>query len=228
MEHHAYTWLSGFSLYEPIATGVLVAFVLIAFAMLVSARLRDPHAALEPEDGVTVRNVAEALVEGVSNLAEGIIGHHSHQYVPLLATFLAFILLANLLGLVPGVSPPTAHFHVTFGLGLVSFFAYHAYGLKAQGGKNYLKHFLGPIWWLAWLMLPIEMVSHLFRPITLGVRLYANMFADHTVIEIFTGLTHLVIPVIFYAFGALVCVIQAFVFTMLSAIYISLAVSHDH
>jgi len=227
MEHHAYTWLSGFSLYEPIATGVVVALLLIVFAIVVGARVRNMDAALDPEDGLTVRNVAEAIVEGVSNLAEGIIGHHSQQYVPLLATFLVFILLANLLGLVPGISPPTAHFHVTFGLGLVSFAAYHAYGFKAQGG-SYLKHFLGPMLFLAPLMLPIEMVSHLFRPVTLGVRLYANMFADHTVIDIFTGLTHFVIPVIFYALGALVCVIQAFVFTMLSAIYISLAVSHDH
>lgn len=225
--HHAYTWLSGFDFYEPLATAVLVAFALVAFAILVKSRIRDPEAALNPEDGFTVRNVAEAIVEGVSSLAESIIGHHSQQYVPFLAAFLVFILVSNLLGLVPGMSPPTAHFHITFALGLVAFTGYHAFGFRAQGG-SYLKHFLGPMLLLAPLMLPIEMVSHLFRPITLGVRLYANMFADHAVIDIFTGLTHLVIPVIFYALGALVCVIQAFVFTMLTAIYITLAVSHDH
>jgi F-type H+-transporting ATPase subunit a len=226
MEHHAYTWLSGFAVYEPVATGALVVVLLMLFAFLVKARIRDPHRALEPEDGITVRNVAEAFVEGINSLAESVIGHHYHAYVPLLATFFAFILIANLLGLIPGFSPPTSHFQMTFGLGLVSFFAYHAYGLKAQGG-SYLKHFLGPLLLLAPLMLPIEMVSHVFRPVSLGIRLYANMFADHAVIEIFTGLTHWVVPVVFYVLGAFVCVVQAFVFTMLTAIYISLGLSHE-
>lgn len=226
MEHHAYTWLSGFAVYEPVATGAFVVVLLILFAFLVKGRIRDPHHALEPEDGITVRNVAEAFVEAINSLAESVIGHHYHAYVPLLATFFAFILIANLLGLIPGFSPPTSHFQMTFGLGLVSFFAYHAYGFRAQGG-NYLKHFLGPLLLLAPLMLPIEMVSHVFRPVSLGIRLYANMFADHAVIEIFTGLTHWVVPVVFYVLGAFVCVVQAFVFTMLTAIYISLGLSHE-
>jgi F-type H+-transporting ATPase subunit a len=226
MEHHAFTWLSGFAYLEPIATGVLVAVLLIVFAGLVAARTSNPQTALDPDDGVTVRNVAEVFVEGIDGLAAGAIGHHHQAYVPLLATFFIFILVANLLGLVPGFSPPTAHFQVTFALGLVSFFAYHAYGLKAQGA-SYLKHFLGPLALLAPLMLPIELVSHVFRPVSLGIRLYANMFADHAVIEIFTGLTKLVIPVIFYGLGAFVCIVQAFVFTMLTAIYISLGLSHE-
>jgi len=226
MEHHAYTWLSGFREYEPVATAVVVVLFLVAFAMIVRSRLGDPHHALEPEDGLTVRNVAEIFVEGISSMAESVIGHHYHTYVPLLATFFVYILLANLLGLIPGFSPPTSHFQMTFGLGLVSFFAYHAYGLKAQGA-SYLKHFLGPLLLLAPLMLPIELVSHAFRPISLGIRLYANMFADHAVIDIFTGLTHWVIPVIFYILGAFVCVVQAFVFTMLTAIYISLGLAHE-
>lgn len=225
--HHAYTWLSPFGFYEPLAAGAVVAVLLTIFAILVAVRVRNKEAALEPEDGLTVRNVAEVFVEAVENLAESIIGHHSGKYVPLLSAFLAFILLSNLMGLVPGISPATAHFHITFGLGVVAFCAYHVFGWQAQGA-SYLKHFLGPMLILAPLMVLIEMASHLFRPITLGVRLYANMFADHAVIEIFTGLTHLIIPVIFYCLGALVCVIQAFVFTMLTAIYISLAVSHDH
>jgi F-type H+-transporting ATPase subunit a len=226
MEHHAYTWLSGFAVYEPVATGALVVLLLIVFGVVVRSRVGDPHHALEPEEGLTVRNVAEVFVEGIDSIAESVIGHHYHQYVPLLATFFAFILVANLLGLIPGFSPPTSHFQMTFGLGLVSFFAYHAYGLKAQGG-SYLKHFLGPLMLLAPLMLPIEMVSHVFRPVSLGIRLYANMFADHAVIEIFTGLTHWVVPVVFYVLGAFVCVVQAFVFTMLTAIYISLGLSHE-
>jgi len=226
MEHHAYTWLSGFAVYEPVATGAFVVLLLIIFSLLVKSRIGDRQRALEPEDGITVRNVAEAVVEGINGLAESVIGHHYHAYVPMLATFFVFILVANLLGLVPGFSPPTSHFQMTFGLGLVSFFAFNVYGFKAQGG-SYLKHFLGPLLLLAPLMLPIEMVSQVFRPVSLGIRLYANMFADHAVIEIFTGLTHLVVPVVFYVLGAFVCVVQAFVFTMLTAIYISLALSHE-
>jgi F-type H+-transporting ATPase subunit a len=227
MEHHAFTWLSAFEADEPIVTAVFVAILLVGFALVVKSRVGNVERALEPEDGLTVRNVAEAFVEGMNGLAEGVLGHHYQTYVPLLATFFAFILLSNLLGLIPGFSPPTSSFQMTFGLGLVSFFAYHAYGLRAQG-LSYLKHFLGPLALLAPLMLPIELVSHMFRPISLGIRLYANMFADHAVIAIFTDLTQWVIPVVFYGLGALVCVTQAFVFTMLTAIYISLGVSHDH
>jgi F-type H+-transporting ATPase subunit a len=225
--HHPFTWLSGFGAYEPIAAAVLVTVLLIAFALAVRGRTRSVEQAIEPEDGVTVRNVAEAFVEGMNGLAEGVLGHHYHQYVPLLAAFFAYILISNLLGLVPGIVPPTSHFQITFALGLVSFAAYHAYGLKAQGA-SYLKHFLGPLMLLAPLMLPIELVSHMFRPVSLGIRLYANMYADHEVIGIFTALTKVVVPVIFYVLGAFVCVVQAFVFTMLTAIYISLGVSHDH
>lgn len=227
MEHHPFTWFSGAGVYEPLVVSALVGLMLLAFALAVRGRTSSIERAIEPDDGVTVRNVAEAFVEGMSGLAEGVLGHHYHQYVPLLAAFFAFILVANLMGLVPGIVTPTSYFQITFALGLISFFAYHAYALKAQGG-SYLKHFLGPLALLAPLMLPIELVSHMFRPVSLGIRLYANMYADHEVITIFTDLTKLVVPVIFYVLGAFVCVVQAFVFTMLTAIYISLGVSHDH
>jgi F-type H+-transporting ATPase subunit a len=161
-------------------------------------------------------------------LAQSAIPEHADRYVPLLASFFAFIVVANVLGLVPGFEPPTSQFNITFSLGCVSFGAYHAYGIKEQGPISYLKHFMGPVVLLAPLMFVIEVFSHTFRPVSLGILLYANMFVDHKVIEIFTGLTRVVIPVAFYALGFFVCVVQAFVFTMLSAIYISGAVSHGH
>ena len=105
--------------------------------------------------------------------------------------------------------------------------AYHVAGTREHGFK-YLQHFLGPVVFLAPLMLVVELFSHMFRPVSLGIRLFANMFADHQVVEIFTGLTKVGVPVIFYVLGAFVAVVQAFVFTMLSAIYIALAVAHDH
>jgi len=110
---------------------------------------------------------------------------------------------------------------------VVSFVAYHVYGAREHGVK-YVKQFLGSVAFLMPLMLIVELFSHAFRPVSLGVRLYANLFADHMVVEMFTGLTKVGIPVAFYFLGAFVSVVQAFVFTILSAIYIALAVSHEH
>ena len=233
MEHESFTWFRTIAgdlhgAWEHVAVGGLVTLVLLAFGLKVRGSLADTARAIVPEDGVTARNVAETFVEAIVGIAKSAIPEHAERYVPLLATFFAFILLSNLLGLVPGFEPPTSAFNITFALGCVSFGAYHAYGVKAQGLGSYLKHFLGPVLFIAPLMLVIEIFSHAFRPVSLGVRLYANMFADHTVIEIFTGLTKVVIPVAFYGLGFFVCLVQSFVFTMLSAIYISGAVSHGH
>lgn len=230
MEHHPFTWLHTIGglegAWEHIGASVIITLVLLAFAMIVRGGLANTESAVVPDEGMTARSLAEAFVEGIIGIAKSAIPEDAERYVPLLATFFAFIVLANLLGLVPGFAPPTSTFNVTFALGCVAFGAYHAYGVKAQGLGQYLKHFFGPVIAIAPLMLVIEMFSHIFRPVSLGVRLYANMFADHTVIEIFNDLTKAVIPVAFYALGFFVCVLQAFVFTMLSAIYISGAVTH--
>ena len=227
MEQEPFNWVGALGLPEKIATAGLVAGLLVVFAALVSRKLGATDAALEPEDGITARNLAESLVEAISGLAEGVIGHGAQRYVPLLASFFVFILACNLIGLVPGFSPPTSDFNITFGLGLVSFVAYQVAGAR-EHGLRYVKQFLGSVVLLYPLMLVVELFSHVFRPISLGIRLFANMVADHEVVEIFTGLTKIGIPVAFYGLGAFVCVVQAFVFTMLSAIYIALAVSHDH
>ena len=227
MHHESFTWLGALGLPEKIATAGLVAAMLIGFALAVHRKLASAAAALTPEDGVTSRNIAEAFVEAMVGLAEGVIGHGAERHVPLLGSFFAFILVCNLVGLVPGFSPPTSDFNITFGLGVVSFLAYNLYGAREHGAK-YVKQFLGPMLFLAPLMLVVEIFSHLFRPVSLGIRLYANMFADHQVVEIFTSLTKFVVPVLFYVLGAFVGVVQAFVFTMLSAIYIALAISHEH
>lgn len=224
---HGFTWLSSFGPYEPIATSLLVSTLLVLFAVAVRRSVADPVAAIEPREGFSARNLGEVFVEGMSGLAEGVLGHGYEKYVPLLASFFSFILISNLLGLIPGFLPPTGQFQVTFALGLVSFFAYHAYGMKAQGVGSYLKHFLGPVLFIAPLMLIIEIFSHGFRPVSLGIRLFANMDADHRVLATFTELTRFVIPVIFYVLGAFVSVVQAFIFTMLTAIYISMAVAHE-
>ena len=143
-----------------------------------------------------------------------------------MCSFFLFILLCNFIGMIPGFAPPTSNFNITLALGAVSFLAFNYYGFKAQG-VGYLKHFAGPIWWLAVLMIPLEIIGALVRPFSLGLRLFGNLFGDHLVLEIFTDLTRVAVPVVFYLLGTLVTVIQAFVFTLLSMIYIALAVHHE-
>ena len=227
MEHKAFTWFGLLPGPENVMAAGLVAGLLLAFAAFVHPRLAATEEAIAPEEGVTARNLAEVFVESISGLTEGAIGHGYERYVSLLAAFFAFILVSNLIGLVPGFAPPTSDFNITLALGFVSFVAYHAAGMR-EHGLGYLRQFLGSVVFLYPLMLVVELFTHLFRPVSLAIRLFANMTADHEVVTIFTGLTHAVIPVAFYVLGAFVAVVQAFIFTMLSAIYIALAVSHEH
>ena len=229
---HPFTWVSvipGLSaLPEHAATSLLVASTLILFAYLANRQLATASDAAIPDDSLTLRNLAELLVEGVSGMAEGVLGHRGRRYVHLYGSFFLFILCANLIGLVPGFAPPTSNFNVTFALGVTSFIAYNVYGFREQG-VDYLKHFVGPIWWLGILMVPLELIDNFVRPFSLALRLFGNMTGDHVVLEIFTNLTKVVVPVAFYALGAFVSLIQAFVFTLLSLVYVSLAVGHgDH
>lgn len=232
---HSFTWLSVLRSSVPVLhavpehalTSMLVTLLLIGVALVVRLRMGRPEDRVVPDERVSVGLVAQYFVEGMSSLAEGVIGHGAARYVPLLGSFFIFILVSNLLGLIPGFIPPTSNFSITLGLGVVSFVAYHIYGLQ-EHGPRYIRQFLGPVLWLVPLMLVVEVFSHAFRPISLGIRLFANLFADHTVLALFTGLVPVVVPVPFYILGAFVSVIQAFVFTMLTAIYIALAVSHEH
>jgi len=229
---HSFTWVSvipGLSaLPAHAATSLLVTGALILFAYLANRQLATASDAAIPDDSLTLRNLAELLVEGVSGMAEGVLGHRGRRYVHLYGSFFLFILCANLIGLVPGFAPPTSNFNVTFALGVTSFIAYNVYGFREQG-VDYLKHFVGPIWWLGILMVPLELIDNLVRPFSLALRLFGNLTGDHVVLEIFTNLTKVGIPVVFYALGAFVSLIQAFVFTLLSLVYVSLAVGHgDH
>jgi F-type H+-transporting ATPase subunit a len=232
MEHHPFRWVSVIpglnALPEHVATALLVVVVLLYFAYRAHQQLLAAADPAIPDDSLTLRNMAELLVEGVSSMAEGVLGHDSRRYVHLYGSFFLFILAANLVGLLPGFSPPTSNFNVTLALGVMSFIAYNYYGFREQG-VGYLKHFVGPIWWLGILMVPLELIDNLVRPFSLGLRLFGNMTGDHVVLEIFTDLTKVIIPVIFYMLGAFVSVVQAFVFTLLSLVYVSLATAHgDH
>jgi len=233
MEHHPFTWVSvipGLNfLPDHAATSLVVTGVLILFAYLANRQLAAASDTAIPDDSLTLRNIAELLVQGVCGMAEGVLGREGRNYVHLYGSFFLFILCANLFGLLPGFVPPTSNFNVTLALGVLSFIAYNAYAFKEQG-LAYLKHFVGPIWWLGILMVPLELIDNFVRPFSLALRLFGNMTGDHVVLEIFTDLTKVVIPVVFYMLGAFVSLVQAFVFTLLSMVYVSLVVAHhdDH
>jgi F-type H+-transporting ATPase subunit a len=235
VEHHPFTWLWALSrsvpslgaLPEHALGSIVVTALLIGVAIAIRGQLVPVEETAVPGDRLSLRLVVQYFVEAISNLAEGVIGHHASRHVPLLGSLFLFILVSNLLGLVPGFASPTSNFSITLALGTVSFLAYNWHGFR-EHGAGYLRQFLGPVIFLAPLMLVVELFSHAFRPLSLAIRLFANMFADHMVVEKFTDLTYAVVPVVFYALGAFVAVIQAFVFTMLTAIYIALAVSHEH
>ncbi len=230
MEHHIFLWVDhipGLSLLPGhIATSLLVSVALILFAYMAKRQLAAADDVAVPDDSLTCRNMAELLTQGISDMAEGVLGDRAQKYVHLYGSFFLFILVANLSGLLPGFSPPTSDFNVTLALGVLSFVAYNFYAFQEQG-LAYLKHFVGPIWWLGILMVPLELIDNFVRPFSLSLRLFGNMTGDHVVLEIFTDLTKVVIPVVFYALGAFVSLVQAFVFTLLSMVYVSLAVAHD-
>jgi F-type H+-transporting ATPase subunit a len=174
--------------------------------------------------------MAEVLVEWMDGFVRDVTeAHNWRRWVPFFGTLFMFILTANFFGLIPGMEPPTGDSDLTFGLGAICFAYYIYQGVKAQGFIQWLRNDLvGPVWWLFFLMVPINIADNLFRPFSLGIRLYANMFADHTVLNIFTGLTRLVIPLAFYALGSIVAIIQAIIFMVLAMSYVRLSTSHGH
>jgi F-type H+-transporting ATPase subunit a len=230
---HGFTWMQiipGLNhLPDHVATAGVVTAALIGTALLARRQLaRAGDAAVVPDGTLTARNFYEVFVEQFTGLVDGIVGRDSRQYVPLYGAIFLFILANNLIGLIPGLLPPTSNVNTTLGLGLLSFVMYNVYGIQKHG-VGYLKHFLGPIWWLVFLMLPLEIIDNVLRPLTLNLRLLMNMFADHLVLDIFTDLTKLIVPVLFYMLGTFVSVIQAFVFTLLSLVYVALATAgHGH
>jgi F-type H+-transporting ATPase subunit a len=228
---HGFNWIAAIPglgrLPNHSVTATLVAIVVVAVAWIARRQLDAAPDPLIPAGRASARELFEVITSFIDDMVQGMMGHHGRESVPLLATLFTFIMFANLIGLLPGFTPPTGNLGTTFGLGIVSFLVYNYLGFR-EHGVGYLKHFIGPVIWLAPLMAIVEVLSHVFRPVSLAIRLFGNMFADHLVLGIFTDLTKLLIPVAFYVLGAFVCVLQAFVFTILSTVYIALAVAHDH
>ena len=206
----------------------IVMGLLLIFGFFAGRSIRSAKDPVVPDEGASLRSMCEVFVEWIDGTVHDVVEQHSYRaMVPFFGTLFLFILACNFFGLIPGMEPPTGDSDITFALGTVAFAFFIVQGFRANGFR-YLRSFLGPVLFLAPLMLPIELADNLFRPFSLGIRLYANMFADHTVLGIFTGLTKLVVPLAFYALGAIVCIIQALIFVILSISYVRLAASHEH
>jgi len=202
-----------FALELLIVLGFIAFFALVRFSLSV-------------EKPGTPQQFAEMIHELIGGLAEQSIGHGYQRFQAFVTCVFLFILTCNLIGLIPGIDAPTMTPAVPLGIAVAVFIYYNFNGVRAQGPIGYMKHFAGPIWWIAWLLFPIEIISHLARMMSLTIRLWANMFAGDLVTLVFFSLIPLGIPVVFLGLHLFVSVIQAFVFTMLAMIYLGQAVAH--
>jgi F-type H+-transporting ATPase subunit a len=220
-------------------SALFAAAILLVTGYLMRTRLAAEGAVL-PDEGLTVRNAFEILVAMLAGLAEQIMGAKWRTYFPFIATLFFFILLSNLMGLIPGLGGATSSADTTWAWAIISFAVHQYVGIR-EHGWSYLKNFLGPslfdvtiggrtihVRLLAPLFIFVETMSHVARIFTLAVRLLANMFADHTVVAIWITLAPVLIPAAFMGLGLLVAFLQAYVFAMLSMIYIGLALEEPH
>lgn len=215
--------------YDHVLGSVLVLIVLVLLSLKFRSSIADEESVL-PDSKFSLTNIFEILgLDFLFALFEDIFGSRekASKYYPILAGSFFFILFANLMGVIPGFLPPTGNINTTLGFSLLIFIMYNYYGFK-EHGLGYLKHFTGPILFLAPLMVIIEIVSHIVRPVSLSLRLFMNITGDHMVLGVFTNLTHIIFPAIFIALGIFVSFLQAFIFTILSAIYIALSEAHTH
>jgi F-type H+-transporting ATPase subunit a len=210
----------------PAIDALFVSIGLVALAYFGGRRFRRVQM-LEPEGRVTLAFIMELGLGALLGFFQGIIRHGARNLFFLLGAFTFFILGNNVIGLVPGFNPPTDQYSVTLTLALVTFVTAHFIGMRTHG-VGYIKKFMGPVWWLSPLMLPIELISHLVRPVSLSVRLFGNMTGDHQVVLIFSSLLALGLPIPFMGLGLFVALLQTFVFVLLSAIYFQDAMEHAH
>ncbi len=210
---------------DTFALELLVAAGLILFFIIV-------RLSLSVENPNPAQQVAEMIHEFTGTQAESVIGHGYERFQAFITCILLFILLNNLFGLlmgvIPGVETPTANPAVPLGLAALTFLYYNFHGIREQGPIGYLKHFAGPVWWMSWLLFPVEIVSHLARMMSLTIRLYANMLASDLLTLICFSMIPILAPTAFLGLHALVAVIQAYVFMLLTIIYLGMAVAHDH
>jgi len=209
---------------RPWANYILMELVVFLFLALLFAFLRARLSVSAPG---RLQQTCELFYGFVSGQAESQMGHASARYLSFFGTIFIFILVANMIGLVPVFESPTKYAPVTLGCAMATFIYYNLMGIWTHGFK-YILQFMGPKWWLAILMFPVEIVSHLARPLSLTIRLYANMFAGEQVTLVFISLTYLAVPVVFMGLHLFVGLVQAFIFMLLTISYVAGSVSHGH
>lgn len=197
----------------------------LVMAILIGVGLLATHRAGLVPDGM--QNFMELVLVEIRGMVRDTMGPKGMVYFPLIATLALFLLVSNLIGLIPGFAPPTASLNTNAALALGVFLVTHIVGVREHGIK-YFKHFMGPVWWLTPLILPIEIIGHLARPLSLSLRLFGNMYGHEIVLMIFFSLVPLLLPIPMMVMGILVAFIQTFVFMLLSMIYIAGALEEAH
>jgi F-type H+-transporting ATPase subunit a len=208
----------------PISNSAAMEFLVFIFLVFIFAMVRSR---LSVDSPGALQHIFEGAHGFIVEQSEEIIGHHSERYTPFLVALGLFILCCNLVGLIPGFESPTAVPVVPLGCAICAWVYYQTQGFK-HGGIGYLKSFLGPVWWLAWLMLPIEIISHLARMLSLTIRLFANMFAGDMVTLVFFSLVPLGVPVLFLGLHIGVSLLQTYIFVLLTTVYLQGAVAGEH
>ncbi|MBE7414763.1 MAG: F0F1 ATP synthase subunit A [Deltaproteobacteria bacterium] len=210
-----------FGLHAHTAFMIYITIGLAIFSLLLARRL-----ALVPG---RVQSIVELTVTSFEGMVDETMGHKGRKYFPFIMTFAIFIFISNLLGMIPGLLPPTANLNTTAALALIVFVATHVIGIKEHGLK-YFKHFTGPVWWLMPLMIPIEIIGHLARPVSLSLRLFGNIMGHEQVVAVLLILMPLAYPLLAFStvLGVLVIFIQAFIFALLSMMYIGGALEEAH
>ena len=173
------------------------------------------------------QNVMEVIIGGFDSLLADTMGHEGRKFFPLIATLGLYILTSNLLGMIPGFESPTANLNTTVSMAVVVFVMTHIVGVKVHGVK-YFKHFLGPVWWLTPIMIPIEIISHLARPLSLSVRLFGNIMGEDKVLAVVLLLVPLLVPLPVFVLMIFTSCIQTFVFMLLAMMYIAGAMEEAH
>ena len=209
----------GWDIPDHVLMAVLVLLISCVIFPLASRRISK-------ENPGPLQHTLELLVGGLKDLLNDIIGHGGERFLYIIGAFTIFIFVSNIFGLFFFLQPPTANINTTFALSITAFLYYNWLGLRAHG-IGYLKHFMGPVWWLAPLMFVIEMIGNFARILSLGMRLFGNIFGEHTATGIFMGLIPVVVPWPMMALGIFGAVLQTFVFIMLLMVYIGGAVATE-
>jgi len=233
MGHEGFSVVDAIPLLNQLPSHVSNAIVVVVLLMIVAylgtrGLRRDQKKSFVPEAKLTFRSAGEMIVEGILKIVKDNMGPRGPEFMMIIGALALFIFVSNVLGLIPGFHSPTETLNTTGACAITVFFLTHYYGLR-EHGIRYLKQFTGPVIWLAPLIVPIELIGHFVRPVSLSIRLFGNIFGDHYVVGVVFGLVPFLLPLPMMALGLFVAVVQTLVFILLSMAYFSGAIEgHEH